>query len=208
MQVNLAVVFNVEAGRSFQVGEVVRVWQLKAKMLAYPFPNLGRWRNQIHPDGLATCKVLRSFDVRLTQATVVQLEDIDHHLGTGLMAVTHQGFSNVFREQLKDVIQPFLGKLLPDKQALFLWERVQNQGNGYRGKASQQVPKLGDMLALNQIVHHLFSWRLLPTGHLADQAMFGEKFLNFEQVVLDRIYLNDLGRFHGLTLQVWHDIAR
>lgn len=51
VEMNLAVIFNVEARTGFEVGEMVRVWQLHIKT-SDPGTNLRCRRDQVDPDWL------------------------------------------------------------------------------------------------------------------------------------------------------------
>jgi hypothetical protein len=76
VQVNLAVVLDVEAGAGLQVGQAARIGQLHVVKAADPGANLRRRRHQVDPDRLQAFQVVRRVDADLAQAAVAQLEGV------------------------------------------------------------------------------------------------------------------------------------
>ena len=101
VQVDFAVVLDVEAGAGLKVGQAARVGQLDVEEAADPGANLGRRGDEVDPDRFEALQVGRRVDHDLAQTPVTQFEGADRGLLVAVVAVADEVLAHFVGENFE-----------------------------------------------------------------------------------------------------------
>ncbi len=188
MQVHFAVVIDVEARAGLQVGEVVGVGQFEAEILADPGAHEVGRRDQVHPDRFDVGQVGTAVDLYLGEATVLQLECVEHAAHAGIGTRADQFFAQIVGQDFEDGFAAVFVDLLPGDDTVLIGEHLENACDVGCLKSFKQHLQLGQVLLMDQVLDQLMAWHVLPVHQILDAAMSRQQQLHLGEVLLEQVF--------------------
>ena len=118
VQVNFAVVFDVETGAGFQVGQAAGVRQIDIEKAPDPGADFRRRRHQIDPDRFQAAQIIRRVDVDLGKTAIAQFKRPYRGFFVAQVGITDQLFAHLVGDDFENCLAALFADFVPYRQTI------------------------------------------------------------------------------------------